>query len=60
MLRVEMAQVVRVPRVARFDPFFVEQPVNSWLDHIRQHEWPIPLGLQLALLVGMTNEHHVT
>jgi hypothetical protein len=55
-----MAQVVRVPRVARFDPFFVEQPVNSWLDHIRQHEWPIPLGLQLALLVGMTNEHHVT
>ena len=57
---VEMAQVVRVPCVSRFDPFFIEQPVNSWFDHIRHHGQPVPLGLQLTLLVGMTNEHHVT
>ena len=57
---VETTQVVHVPRVACFDPFFVEQPVNSWLDHICHHEWAVPLGLQLALLVGMANEHHVT
>ena len=57
---VETAQVVRVLGVARFNPFFIEQHVNSWFDHIRHHEWPVPLGLQLTLLVGMTNEHHVT
>ena len=60
MLRVEVAQVVYVPCVACLDPFFIEQHVNSWLDHIRHHKWPAPLGLQLALLVRMANEHHVT
>jgi hypothetical protein len=35
-------------------------PINSWLDHTHHHEQAVPLGLQLALLVGMTNEHHVT
>jgi hypothetical protein len=29
MLWVEVMQVVCVPRVVCFDPFFVEQPVNS-------------------------------
>ena len=43
-----------------FDPVFVEQPVNSWLYHIHHNERSVPLGLQLALLIGMTNEHHVT
>ena len=56
---VEVSQVVSIPRVACLDPFFIEQPVNSWLDHICHHEWAVPLGLQLALLVGMANEHHV-
>ena len=56
---VEMTQVIRVPHVTCFDPFFVEQPVNSWLDYIRYHERAVPLGLQFALLVRMMNEHHV-
>ena len=56
---VEMTQVIRVPHVTCFDPFFVEQPVNSRLDHIRHHERPVPLGLQLALLVEMMNENYV-
>ena len=60
MLWVEATQIVYIPCVACFDPFFVEQPINSWLDHIRHHKRPVPLGLQLALLVGMKNEHHVT
>ena len=56
---VETAQVVCIPCVACFDPFFIEQPVNSWLDHICHHERPVPLGLQLALLVEMMNENYV-
>ena len=42
---VETAQVVRVPCVSRFDPFFIEQPVNSLLDRACYHERPVPLGL---------------
>jgi hypothetical protein len=57
---VETTQVVRVPRVPCFDPFFLEQPVNSWLDHIRHYEQSVPLRIELALFVGMTNKHHVT
>ena len=60
MLWVEATQLVCIPCVACLNPFFVEQHVNSWLDHIRHHERAIPLGLQLALFVRMMNEHHVT
>jgi hypothetical protein len=45
MLWVETMQVVCVPRVAHFDPFFIGQLVNSWLDHIRHHKQPVPLGM---------------
>ena len=49
---VEITQVVRIPHVVCFDPFFVEQPVNSWLDHIRHHERSVPLRLHLPYLSG--------
>jgi len=42
---VEATQVVRIPRVACFDSFFIEKPVNPLLNHVHHHEWPVPLGL---------------
>jgi hypothetical protein len=42
MLRVEVSQVVSIPCVTCFESF-IEQPINSWLHHIRQYEWPVPL-----------------